>query len=136
MEEYNLFNNTNLNLLNRSLDGLWLRQQITMDNIANYSTPGYKTKFVDFESQLKEKVENITLKNKKSIIDEQNEQIKNSDIIIGTNDNQSLRLDGNNVDLEKENLDLAKTGLQYMYTVTEMNSYFSKLKSVISEGKK
>jgi flagellar basal-body rod protein FlgB len=61
-----------------------------------------------------------------------NEQIENSSITIGESNNQSLRLDGNNVDLEKENLELAKTQLQYMYTVTEMNSYFSKLESVIS----
>lgn len=131
----NLSNNINLNLLNKSLDGLWLKQQITMDNIANYSTPEYKSKFVDFESQLKEKLENIT-SNKhinRTII---NKQIDESSIIIDENENISSRLDGNNVDLEKENLDLAKTQLQYMYTVTEMNSYFSKLKSAISEGKK
>lgn len=131
----NLSNNINLNLLNKSLDGLWLRQQVTMDNIANYSTPEYKSKFVDFERQLKEKIENITSRKniEKSII---NEQIENSNIIIDENDNKSLRLDGNNVDLEKENLELAKTQLQYMYAITEMNSYFSKLRSVISEGKK
>jgi flagellar basal-body rod protein FlgB len=48
----------------------------------------------------------------------------------------SMRLDGNNVDLEKENLQLAKTQFQYLYTITEINSYFSKLQSVVSEGKK
>jgi flagellar basal-body rod protein FlgB len=126
----NLDNNVSLNLLNKSLDGLWLRQQITMENISNFSTPGYKSKFVDFETLLKSNLDN----NEK--ISEANNQIKSSNIIIEENDDQSLRLDGNNVDLEKENLQLAKTQLQYMYTVTEMNSYFSKLKSVISEGKK
>ncbi len=123
---------TNLNLLNKSLDGLWLRQEVTMENIANYSTPGYKSKFVDFENLLKANLSNSG-KNTTSKI---NEQINSSNILIQENENQSLRLDGNNVDLEKENLQLAKTQLQYMYTVSEINSYFSKLKSVISEGKK
>lgn len=123
---------TKLSLLNKSLDGLWLRQQVTMDNIANYSTPGYKSKTVDFENILKSNIGN--LHSVKST--ELNEQIKLSDVVIKENENQSLRLDGNNVDLEKENLELAKTQLQYMYTVSEINSYFSKLKSVISEGKK
>lgn len=123
---------TNLNLLNKGLDGLWLRQQVTMENIANYSTPGYKSKFVDFENILRANLDSIG-KNTKS---EVNEKIDFSNIIVQDNENQSLRLDGNNVDLEKENLQLAKTQLQYMYTLTEMNSYFSKLKSVISEGKK
>jgi flagellar basal-body rod protein FlgB len=126
-----MLNNVTLSLLNKNLDGLWVRQQVTMDNIANYSTPGYKSKFVDFESQLSDKIENIVSYNDvdKSLL---NEQIENSSITIGESNNQSLRLDGNNVDLEKENLELAKTQLQYMYTVTEMNSYFSKLESVIS----
>ncbi len=128
-------NNVNLNLLTKNLDGLWLRQKITMDNIANYSTPGYKSKFVDFESQLRDKIENI-LSNDNMKTSLLNDEIENSRVIVGEIDSQSFRLDGNNVDLEKENLELARTQLQYMYTVTEMNSYFSRLKSVISEGKK
>lgn len=124
--------NVNLQLLNKSLDGLWLRQQTTMENIANYSTPGYKSKFVDFENFLKANLNNTHGKTTSEVSSE----ILSSDIAIKENDNQSMRLDGNNVDLEKENLQLAKTQLQYMYTVAEINSYFSKLKSVISEGKK
>jgi len=124
----------NLNLLNKSLDGLWLRQQITMDNIANYSTPEYKSKVVDFESQLKRKIESVSNGNIKR--NEINDKIDTTNIIISENDSQTLRLDGNNVDLEKENLNLAKTQIQYMYTITELNSYFSKLRAVISEGKK
>ncbi|HCX62841.1 flagellar basal body rod protein FlgB [Sedimentibacter sp.] len=125
-------NSTNLNLLSKGLDGLWLRQQVTMENIANYSTPGYKSKYVDFENFLKSHMENRYDKT----ISEINNQIKSSKIVVDENDNLSLRLDGNNVDVEKENLQLAKTQFQYMYTVSEINSYFSKLKSVISEGKK
>lgn len=127
-----IINTLNMNLLNKALDGLWLKQQITMENIANYSTPGYKSKTIDFESVLKANLEKSEGKTTSQI----NNQIESSNIIIKENDNQSLRLDGNNVDLEKENLQLAKTQLQYMYTVSEINSYFSKLKSVISEGKK
>lgn len=125
-------NSVNLSLLNRTLDGLWLRQQTTMENIANYSTPGYKSKTVDFESMLSSNLKNIYGKMSFDV----NEKIESSKIIIEENDNLSMRLDGNNVDLEKENLQLAKTQFQYLYTITEINSYFSKLQSVISEGKK
>ena len=124
--------NVNLNLLNKSLDGLWLRQQTTMENIANYSTPGYKSKTVDFETILSTNLNNTYGKTTSEV----NDQILSSNILIKANNNQSMRLDGNNVDLEKENLQLSKTQLQYMYTIAELNSYFSKLKSVISEGKK
>jgi len=125
-------NNINLNLLNKSLDGLWLRQQTTMENIANYSTPGYKSKIVDFENILKANLKNTYGKKSSEI----NDKIQSGNMVIEENENHSMRLDGNNVDMEKENLRLAKTQFQYMYTVTEINSYFSKLKSVISEGKK
>lgn len=127
-----IMSSSSLNLLNKGLDGLWLRQQVTMENIANYSTPGYKSKFVDFENFLKSSLENYDEKTTSEI----NNQIQSSKIVVDENDNLSLRLDGNNVDIEKENLQLAQTQLQYMYTVSEINSYFSKLKSVISEGKK
>ncbi|NLJ57605.1 MAG: flagellar basal body rod protein FlgB [Tissierellia bacterium] len=125
-------NNVNLHLLNKSLDGLWLRQQTTMENIANYTTPGYKSKVVDFENILKSNIKNAKGKSTSEV----KEQILSGNIVVKENDNQSMRLDGNNVDLEKENLQLAKTQIQYMYTISEINSYFSKLKSVISEGKK
>ncbi len=127
-----IMNSTSLNLLNKGLDGLWLRQQVTMDNISNYSTPGYKSKFVDFENFLKSSLENFEEKT----TSEKNNLIQSSKIVVDENDNLTMRLDGNNVDIEKENLQLAQTQLQYMYTVSEINSYFSKLKSVISEGKK
>lgn len=126
--------NINLSMLNKALDGLWLRQQSTMNNIANFSTPGYKSKFVDFESMLKNKIE-AAADNSGKKSDLVNEIIE-SGIIVDENDNQTLRLDGNNVDLEKENLDLVKSQFQYMYASAEMTSYFSKLRAVISEGKK
>lgn len=127
-----MLNNISERLLKKSLDGLWVKQQATMGNIANSSTPGYKAKKVDFETQLRSAIEKGLEGKKSELIGSINE----SNTVTKTSDEQSLRLDGNNVDLEKENMELAKTQLQYMYTVTELNSYFSKMRSVISEGKK
>ena len=79
-------NSVNLSLLNRTLDGLWLRQQTTMENIANYSTPGYKSKTVDFESMLSSNLKNIYGKMSFDV----NEKIESSKIIIEENDNLSM----------------------------------------------
>ena len=38
--------------LERYMDRLSLRQSLTASNIANADTPGYKTKDVDFQSEL------------------------------------------------------------------------------------
>jgi len=127
-----MINNIGESLLKKSLDGLWVKQQATTDNIANSLTPGYKAKTVDFETHLRSAMKKGLDGKKSELI----RDIEGSSTITKTSEEQSLRLDGNNVDLEKENMELAKTQLQYMYTVTELNSYFSKMRSVISEGKK
>ena len=49
-------------------------------------------------------------------------------------DNTSLRIDGNNVDMEYEVMSIANTETRYN-TLTELTSrYFSGLKNVIREG--
>lgn len=127
-----MFKSINLNLLQKSLDGLWMRQQSVMNNITNYSTPGYKSSYVDFEAALRSSLNNYDGKNiSQSIAD-----IHDSEIVVGRNEELSLRQDGNNVDIEKENIELARSQLNYYYNVSQLNSYFKKLNMVIWEGKK
>lgn len=130
----NFFNNITMSLLSKNLDGLWLRQQTTMENIANKSTPNYKSKYVDFEHELEQKFNEI---NDKKIckVSEIRKRVDSSNIILGTNNNKTSRLDGNNVDIEKENVDLLKTQYNYEYSVFELKSYFSKMKSAITSLK-
>lgn len=124
------FDSLPISILSKSLDGLWKRQQVTMENIANYSTPGYKSKTVNFEQELQDRLQAFDNKIKLK------ESVLESRITIKENNSLSQRLDGNNVDYEQENIELAKTQLNYMYSVSEMNSYFGKLRMAISEGKK
>ena len=131
----NYFNNLTTTLLTKNLDGLWLRQQVTMENIANQSTPNYKSKYVDFENELKLKIAAINNSGKAVKISEIRDEFASSRIVLGENDNKTLRLDGNNVDVENENIELARTQLNYNYTVAELNSYFTKMKIAISGTK-
>lgn len=62
-----------------------------------------------------------------------NNNIRNSAIDTKENRDRTMRLDGNNVDLEKENVELARTQIEYSYVIQEINSYFGKLKSVIKQ---
>ena len=129
------FNNLTSTLLSKNLDGLWLRQQVTMENIANQSTPNYKSKYVDFEHELKSKIDAINNNGKPVKASEIREEFASSKIVLGENNNKTLRLDGNNVDIENENIELARTQLNYSYTVAELNSYFAKMKIAISGTK-
>lgn len=47
-----LFDSTNIPLLSKALDAYALRQKVTAANIANITTPGYKSQHVSFEEQL------------------------------------------------------------------------------------
>jgi len=129
------FNNLTTTLLNKNLDGLWLRQQVIMENIANQSTPNYKSKYVDFEHELKSKIAAINDDGKAVKVSEIRNGFENSKIVLGENDNKTLRLDGNNVDIEKENIELARTQFNYSYTIAELNSYFTKMRIAISGTK-
>ena len=131
----NYFNNLTTTLLTKNLDGLWLRQQVTLENIANQSTPNYKSKYVDFENELKSKIAAINNSGKTVKISEIRDEFASSKIVLGENNNKTLRLDGNNVDIENENIELARTQLNYSYTVAELNSYFAKMKMAISGTK-
>ena len=124
------FNSVSANLLNKDLDGLWIRQQEISNNISNVETPGYKSKSVSFEDQLK-KLMSENNESSDSLID----QIKNTTPQISISDDESLRLDGNNVDAEKENIELARTQINYNYSLRELSDYFSRLRYAITDGK-
>jgi len=128
----NYLDNINTSLLKKNLDGLWMRQNITMENIANYTTPGYKSKYVDFEHALQNKLSGFEGTVKQSDIIN---AAKESEIIIGENVNKTMRLDGNNVDIDSENIELARTQLNYSYTISELQSYMSRMSKAINGGK-
>ncbi len=39
----------------KTLDSLWMRQNLTMNNIANVDTPGFKSQYMTFENELAQK---------------------------------------------------------------------------------
>lgn len=122
----NCFNSVPISVLNKNLDGLWAREQVISENIANYETPGYKSKYVTFEEELFALLQKDGLSEKENI-----ENISSANITERTSETESLREDGNNVDLEAENIEMARTQLNYAYSVQTINEYFSRLRTAI-----
>ncbi len=115
-----------INLLQQGMDAVWKRQMVTLQNIANVETPGYKAKYVDFETVytlLKDSAGNTTGK----VVS----QIKP---VIKEDTTTSMREDGNNVDVEKENIELARAQIEYDYFQSKITHKFNCLRHVISEG--
>jgi len=112
-------------IIHKALDAAWTRNEVIAQNIANVDTPGYKRKTVSFEEQLRQAMDKKDFK--KGDVDK-------IDIRV-TVDNKSLsmRLDGNNVDIDNEMAQLAKNTIKYDALV-QLAGY-SKIKMVVKEGK-
>lgn len=125
--------------LEKALDASWLRNEAISQNVANVDTPGYKKKTVSFEEYLNQSSDNsvkgIRTDNRHIPIGENN--VDDIEIKV-SEDNKSLsmRLDGNNVDIDSEMSELAKNNLKYNTLIQSMNAQFKRIKSVISEGRR
>ncbi len=120
----NLFSGRLANL-QTAMDRTTQRHSLIADNLANVNTPGYKRKDIDFNVVLDakmnpSKVLQQTLRDKQAQI---------------ASDQTSLRVDGNNVDMEREVMSMSETELRFETLTGLTASYFSELKSVIHEGK-
>lgn len=141
--EYNKYNNNRclewsgsmsfiigntVSMSEKSLDFLWQKQQVTMNNIANIDTPGYKSKYVTFEEEFSNKLKAASMTGNRqeisNIIHEAGTTVRNTNP-------ESARLDGNDVNTDTENVELARTTLQYQYLLNSVNSDIARYRTVI-----
>ena len=80
---YILFNNS-IFMTEKMADYLWQKQQVTLNNIANASTPGYKAQYVTFQDELKRNIGLDKNKSSSNIRD----GINNSRIRVHTKNNE------------------------------------------------
>lgn len=104
-----------------SLDALWMKQKVISQNIANYETPNYKTKSLQFEEVFNNAVNSTAKGGSYQFRARLTEQ-----------DDTTVRPDGNNVDLEKENLDLFRTYLQSVALNQKISGQFTQMKYVLT----
>jgi flagellar basal-body rod protein FlgB len=94
--------------LERYMDRLSLRQGLTASNIANADTPGYKTKDVDFQSELASVIETPGL---------------------------VTRNDGNNVSVDRESRMLSENAMRFAIASNLLQTQIRGLRSAIQEGR-
>ncbi len=110
-----------MNFLERVLDVTSQRHQLVVTNMANVDTPGYRTKDLDFRSELQRAVTpgegNIlaVARNVSGLVE---------------------RPDGNDVSIDREGLLLAETQMQFGLSVQLMQHEFHNLLYTINEGNK
>ncbi len=101
------------------MDALWMKMRAHADNIANYSTPDYKAKKVDFHAVLDSVSEN---QSGKMVLR----------ATVSTDESTEARIDGNNVNMEYEQLELWKAQAQFAALTSKINSDYTNLRTVIN----
>ncbi len=97
-------------LLSATLDGLSLRRDVIADNIANVDTPRFRATSVDFESALRDAVEDG----------------KPAGLAVTTQPTDTpVGADGNNVDLRHEAMAAMQTQFQYQVMTRAVSDRFS-----------
>jgi len=125
-----ILNNTSMALLEKSMDAVWLRQQVIANNIANAATPGYKSQHLEFEDLLEKQIQKTGTGE-----DDLQNALNKVDAKIISNDSTTAQEDGNNVDLDLENVEMARAQMQYGYLANSLNAQINRLKYVITEGR-
>jgi len=119
----------NTGILEKSLDVAWLRNQIISNNIANVDTPGFKSSKVEFESILRSAMENG------EISSDGTGGLDGVEPVVVENRWTTMRMDGNNVDIDSEMVDLARNSIQYDALVQKISKEFGRIRMAIREGK-
>ena len=104
----------------KTLDSLWMRQNLTMNNIANVDTPGFKSQYMTFENELAQKIRSALTVQKASMKNVAR-GIENMRPSVHTTLNESTRLDENNVDMDQEQVELARTA--YPFSVVVLGNF-------------
>jgi len=123
-----------VNFLYKGLDAAWLRNEVIADNITNAETPGFKRSFVEFESLLQSNIsDNAELKTTR----DNHIKTVSGDVQpkIRQDQKTTVRMDGNNVDIEYEMNELAKNTIWYQYMIQKVSKEIGRLKLVINEGR-
>ena len=110
-------------LLEKMLDVSSIKHKVIANNIANVNTPGYKKMEVSFADQL-EKAVNESSMNKFDTLQPK--------IVISKEDtSETVRNDGNNVDMDKEVSSLVKNTLSYSIFTQLLAKKYEGIKSAI-----
>lgn len=119
-----------VNVLGKTADASWQRNEIIANNIANVDTPGYKRQDIDFEAQLSRALGESRYES----VDSKVSHLNSSELeprVYTDSANFSYRMDGNNVDIDTENVELAANQLKYQGLISSINQEFANLKMVI-----
>ncbi|MCI8607373.1 MAG: flagellar basal body rod protein FlgB [Hungatella sp.] len=124
---YEMYGN-GLALTEKVLDFLWQRQIVSLNNVANVDTPGFKSQYITFEEELGKRITEAN-KGRRSARQSVYDAIGASQSWLNTTWDESSRLDGNNVDMDQEQVEIVRSAYEYQYMLNSFNNDINRLKS-------
>lgn len=127
-----------VSLLEQGLNAAWKRNEVIADNLANADTPGFKASHVEFESLLADAIKQDSIRGRKTR--EKHMQLDNRTMesvgpVIRQNKDTTMRMDGNNVDVDKEMASLAMNSIQYNALVQKISKELGRIRMAVREGR-
>ncbi len=117
----NLF--STVNVLEKGMQGTVLRNEVIQNNIANADTPGFRRSDVQFESFLKDAIDEASVT---GVLDL--EKVKP----VVVEQPFTYRLDKNNVDIETEMVNLYQNSARYDMLISSVNNHYKRINAVLA----
>lgn len=114
-------------LMEKSINYLWQKQVVSTNNIANSETPNFKSSYVTFEEEMRQRIGQEREPNARRI----RERIAGVSPRTHTTYGEVNKMDNSNVDLVAEEAELAKSGIQYEYATRALSDDFTRLRTAI-----
>lgn len=126
-----------IDVFKKVLDASWLKNTTISDNIANVNTPGYKRKVVEFDSLLKNYLDqgsnSMTVTNEKHF--KIHNQTNNLEPKITTVEDTSFRKDENNVNVDVEMTEFSKNLIKYNAMSQQVTAELKRVRMAIRDGR-
>ena len=126
-------NNNAMLLTQKTIESSWAKQRLTLDNIANVDTPGYKAKYAVFGELLAERLERFR-GNADATPEEVADVINDTGLHVYVSRDESMRLEGNNVNMDVEQLELTRNVYEYQFAIQQITDQLTRLRTAI-EGR-
>ena len=135
-----IFNSANFNYLPRAMTAASIRQEVIANNIANVNTPNYRKSVVEFEELLAREIYGEEPDGKLDMVRTHDKHLPfkpldfHAEPTILQDTTHTMRVDGNNVDIDIEMATLAKNQLYYNAMVAEFGGHVTRIKNAITSG--
>lgn len=124
---------SNINQLRTGLQASQLRSQTIYNNIANVDTPDFNRSSVVFEDLYKSAIDGDGFREKKTRDKHMSFGFDNDPLMTVVEDKSTtMRMDGNNVDIDKEMVDLAENVIFYQALSNQVTAEFKMLNTAIT----